>query len=101
MKKKFIFESAMWLYPGEAANWHFISLPKNYAADIKKSFGAKARGWGSFRVEAKIGKTKWNTSIFPDKKSGTYLLPIKSIVRKAENLFTGEKISIMLNILTD
>lgn len=101
MKKKFAFESAMWLYPGETANWHFISLPKNFAADIKKSFGTKTRGWGSLRVEVKIGKTKWVTSIFPDKKSGIYLLPIKSVVRKAENLFVGEKVSITLKILID
>lgn len=32
---------------------------------------------------------RWSTSIFPDRKRGTYLLPVKKAVRAAENLAAG------------
>lgn len=82
-----------------SGSWHFISLPKKDEAHIKKYFGAMSRGWGSLRVEAKIGKTTWKTSIFPDNKSGTYLLPVKADVRKRESLRAGEQVEVNLVIL--
>ena len=99
MKSKYTFSAQMWLYPGTTGNWHFISLPKKDGLDIKKTFGALSRGWGSLRVEAQVGKTKWKTSIFPDKKIGTYVLPVKSLVRKLEDIHAGSKIKIVLTIL--
>ncbi len=89
----------MWLYPGETGNWHFISLPKKAAAEIKKSFGGLSRGWGSLRIEAIIGKTSWKTSVFPNKKRGTYVLPIKADVRKKEDINAGDKVKVKLTIL--
>lgn len=77
--------SKVWLYPG-MVGWHFISVPKNQAEEIKKKFGKNARGWGSLPVVATLGKTKWKTSIFPDKRSGTYLLPLNIKVRNAEGV---------------
>jgi hypothetical protein len=99
MKKKFLFKSEVWLYPGMAGNWHFVSLSQVDGAEIKKNFSKNVRGWGSLRVEAQTGKTKWETSIFPDKKGGTYILPIKALVRKHEGIYTGEKIVVVLKIL--
>lgn len=64
--------------------WRFLMLPKKVGKEIKEKFGRRAVGWGSLRVSAQIGKTKWKTSIFPDKKAGTYLLPLKAQVRKSE-----------------
>lgn len=71
------------VYPG-MGGWRFLMLPKKVGKEIKEKFGRRAVGWGSLRVSAQIGKTKWKTSIFPDKKSGTYLLPLKARVRKSE-----------------
>ena len=92
------FTSEVWLYPG-MAGWHFISLPKNQSEAIKKKFGANARGWGSLRVSVTIGKTTWKTSIFPDKKSGTYLLPLKADVRKKEGIFPRERATCVVYVL--
>lgn len=99
MKHKYTFTSEMWLYPGMSGNWHFISLPKKYGAEIKQKLGTHARGWGSLRVEAKIGKTIWKTSIFPDKRQGTYILPIKADVRKREGIYAGEQVALTLMLL--
>ena len=89
--------SEVWLYPGMAA-WHFITVPKKQTDEIKKSFGHKARGWGSLPVVVSIGKTKWKTSIFPDKKSGTYLLPLKAEIRKKEGIYNGDVVNFTIEV---
>jgi hypothetical protein len=91
-------KSEVWLYPSAMAAWHFISVSKKHAEDIKKRFGGNAKGWGSLPVIVTIGKTKWKTSIFPDKKSGTYLLPLKADVRKKEGIFKGDKIEFKIEV---
>ena len=75
----------VWLYPG-MAGWHFLGISKKQSAEIRKHFGMYARGWGSLPVCVTLGKTTWKTSIFPDKKSGSYLLPLKAEVRKKEGI---------------
>lgn len=88
----------VWLYSGESANWHFVSVPKGISAEIKERFGEKHRGWGSLPVMVIIGKTSWKTSIFPDRKSGGYLLPLKAEVRRKEGIRNGDKISFLIRI---
>jgi hypothetical protein len=84
-------------YPGMDA-WFFAEVPAKTAKLIRRAFGHKARGWGSLKVDATIGSTTWNTSIFPDKKSGTYLLPLKAAVRKAESIRAGKPVALKLEI---
>jgi hypothetical protein len=79
--------------------WHFVSVPKKESLDIKKTFGAPRRGWGSIPVTVTIGKTKWKTSIFPDKQSGTYLLPLKAEIRRKEQIFSEDNITFSLSFL--
>lgn len=90
-------KSSVWLYPG-MAGWHFVSVPKKESEKIKKEFGQHAKGWGSLPVLVTIGKTSWKTSIFPDKKSGTYLLPLKAQVRKKERIFSEDRITFSIAI---
>lgn len=81
------------------AGWHFVFVPKKQSTEIKKSFGTPKRGWGSIPVVVTIGKTTWKTSIFPDKQSGGYLLPLKTEVRKKEDIFANDSISSVIKIL--
>ena len=90
-------KSEVWLYPG-LAGWHFLSVPKKASDEISKKFGAKKKGWGSFPVEVNLGKSKWRTSIFPDKKSDTFLLPVKAKIRKKEGIFEGDKVTFTIEI---
>ena len=78
--------------------WHFISVPKKQSEQIKRSFGARAKGWGSIPVTVTLGKTSWQTSIFPDKKAGAYLLPLKAGVRKKEGVFKGDIVTFFIEI---
>jgi hypothetical protein len=89
----------VFLYPGESANWHFVPVTKSVGVKIKEQFGKSARGFGSRKVEATIGQTTWQTSIFPDRYSGSYILPLKKQVRKKEDIETGEKVTFSIKVL--
>lgn len=86
--------TTVWLYPGMAGAWHFASLDKVSTEKVKNHQKGKPRaGWGAVPVDVKIGKTSWRTSIFPDSKSGAYILPLKAEVRKKENIYEGNEIT--------
>lgn len=97
--RTFTVKAKVWLYEGEAA-WHFLSIPKDISETMRERFAGIARGWGSLRVEATIGKTSWKTSVFPDKKSGTYMLPVKADIRKKEGIKAGQTVKLTLEVLT-
>jgi|CXWL01.1.fsa_nt_gi hypothetical protein len=89
---------AVWLYPGNYASWHFVTIPKKESLEITKHYAQFKKGWGSLPVEVTLGKTVWKTSIFPDRKSGTYILPLKASVRKNEGVREGDKITFKFSI---
>ncbi len=95
--RTFKIRAKVWLYPGKAG-WHFITLPVAEAQLIQNRFENLARGWGSLPVTATIGKTAWDTSIFPDKKSKSYLLPIKTDVRKKAGVEIDQIITMTLEV---
>jgi len=89
----------LWLYKGKGA-WYFLTIPKEESGQIKffANDGLK-RGWGSIKVTATIGKTIWGTSIFPQSKSDTYILPVKAEIRKKEGLQENDLIDFELDVL--
>lgn len=91
------FSSHVWLYPGEAA-WYFVTVPGEISKDITNMFGDRKRGWGSLPVEVRLGKSVWKTSIFPDKKEGTYLLPLKKEIRRDESINKGDTVSLVIEV---
>lgn len=97
MTKSYTFTAPLWIYPGKSA-WHFVSVPKDISADIDEFFIMAKRGWGSLKVTVTIGKTTWETSIFPDKKTETYLLPIKKDVRQVEEISEGDDVAVNLQL---
>lgn len=91
MKDTYKFKSKILVYPS-MGGWRFLVLPQKESKEIKAERGKAARGWGSVPVSVTIGKTTWQTSVFPDKKSGTYLLPLKAKIRKAEDIFDDDEV---------
>ena len=81
------------------AAWHFVNVDKKQSAKLKEKYTEAKRGFGSIPVTATIGKTSWKTSIFQDKQSGTYLLPLKVKVRAAEGIAAGDTITFTLDII--
>jgi len=96
--KKYKFKSEVWLYPG-MSGWHFVGLPKKQSEEIKDKFGNQKKGWGAIPVIVTLVKTSWKTSIFPDRRAGAYLLPIKAEVRKKEGVMSGDIISFSIEIV--
>jgi hypothetical protein len=86
------------LYPTENAAWHLLYLPHKEAQSIRQKFKPKEKGWSSLPVDAYLGKTKWQTSIFFDKRSQSYILPLKAEVRKKEILIPGDKVEFSIAI---
>lgn len=89
--------SEIWLYQG-ISGWHFVTLPKQYAEKIQTVSKHTSKGWGTVPVTVKLNGTEWKTSLFPDKKSGSYLLPMKSEMRKKLHLNKGDIISFTLQL---
>jgi hypothetical protein len=73
-------------------------LPKPLAVKIREQ-QPKQRGFGTRRVQATIGTTVWETSLFPDRASGSYFLPIKAAVRRAEELDIDDVVSGTITLL--
>jgi len=97
--KSYKVKGRIWLYPGQSANWHFLSIPKKESGEIKEAYKSMRKGWGSLPVSVTKGKTTWTTSIFPDSKSGTYILPLKAEIRRKENLFDNDICTVKLLIM--
>ncbi len=94
----FVFTAEVREHSG-SASWYFLSLPEAEADDIEQMFGHQAAGFGSIRVEVTIGSSTWRTSLFPDTKRGTYVLPLKKPVRLAEGLTAGATATVALLVL--
>lgn len=89
MDLQFSLEARLWVWQGPSA-WYFVTLPVAVADEIRfftseQMGGTKRRGFGSVRVSVQLDDEIWATSVFPDKQSGSYLLPIKAAIRKATN----------------
>jgi len=50
------------------------------------------------RVVATIGDITWRTSVFPQ-KSGGYILPIKTDVRRRSGISAGDKVTVAIDLL--
>lgn len=99
--RSYTFNATIWKYRGDNA-WYFITLPVEIADEIKALSALHLlarRGFGSLRVSVTIANSSWNTSIFPDSKTGSYLLPLKKAIRIANRLSEGLSIEISLSIL--
>lgn len=78
------------------APWFFVAVPELQSRDLKSISNLVTYGWGVIPVHVQIGRTEFETSLFP--KDGLYLVPIKASVRKAEKLSEGDEISVRLEV---
>lgn len=90
------FSGKVFIWPGDLG-WHFVYLPKILAKKIKEK--KKSHGAGFIKIEAKIGKTSWQTALFPYKREETYLLAIKKAIRGKEGIFVGDEINVKLKFI--
>ena len=85
--------------PGDATGgWFFITIAGQAAAEVRYASLGRTGGFGSVKVTARIGTTEWRTSLFPDRASGGFLLPLKAGVRRREAIAAGQTIAVELTI---
>lgn len=94
------FRAELWEYQGPNP-WYFVTLPFDQADEIDELTTTTQRGFGSVRVEVTVGSTTWRTSIFPDSKAKSYVLPVKKQVRTAERLAPGAPVDVSLVLVDD
>lgn len=82
----------------EMTGWTFVSLPREIAIEIRDNFKRLEEGWGRMKVIARIGNSEWQTAIWFDTKQDTYLLPLKALIRKKENIIYEEDIRVTILI---
>jgi len=89
------FTGEMWFWKGPSP-WHFVTVPDDQCGDLEATSSAVSYGWGMIPVTAQIGETSWKTALWP--KDGAYIVPIKSWVRKAEDLELGDLLTVSLEV---
>ncbi|HYF13371.1 MAG TPA: DUF1905 domain-containing protein [Candidatus Paceibacterota bacterium] len=95
MKKTFTIEGEVVRYPGPGG-WYFVQADKEISDELRRSAHTKKVGWGYIKVKAKVGETSWETTLFPTKNNGPYLIAIKTDVRKVEHI--SEKDTVRINV---
>ena len=88
------FAAPLWRWSGESA-WHFLTVPEAVSDDIRSRV-EPGPGFGSVHVTVTVGATTWQTSVFPDAKSGRYVLPVKAGVRRKERIEDGDEVDVHL-----
>ena len=91
------FEAELWRWTGQGG-WMFVTVPADVTEEIRHETDGLRRGFGSVRVIVTVGETTWATSVFPDSKSGLFVLPVKRPVRIKEDLLEGDVFALALEL---
>jgi hypothetical protein len=89
-------------FDGDVIEWrgpspfHFVPVPRDESAAIRSAAALVSYGWGVIPVTVRIGRTTWTTSLFP--KDGSYLVPVKDRVRRAEGIEVGDRVAVRLHV---
>ncbi len=92
--KTFTFTTKVLVHPG--GGWYVVVLPKKESAQLRNIKTARKDSWGHIPVAATIGKTTWETALWPKPEKGLYLLVIKKPIRKAEHVLEGDTVRITI-----
>ena len=89
------FTGEVWFWRGPSP-FHFVTVPEHHCDELNDVAREVSYGWGMIPAGARIGGTKWNTSLFP--KNGGYIVPIKDKVRRAESIEVGDLVTVVLTV---
>jgi len=89
------FTDAVFEWRGPAP-YHFVWVPEEDAVVIQDVAAAVTYGWGMIPVAVTIGDTTVTTALWP--KDGSYVVPLKDRIRKAEGIELGDAVTVRLRI---
>ena len=90
----------MFEFDSEVIEWRgpapffFAKTPPEVTSEIEASSGHLSYGWGCIPVDVTIGGTTYYTALIP--REGSYLVPLKAAIRKAEKIELSDLISVRL-----
>ena len=87
------------LWQAQGGSWHFVTIPFDVSDEIDETAPSARVAFGSVRVEATVGRTSWQTSVFPDRRVGAFVLPVKRTVRDTEGLAAGDAVEVTLSVV--
>lgn len=91
------FRAKVWAQESTGA-WHFVTLPTDLSKRIRTLTTGQLKPFGSFRVKARTGLSRWETSLFRDTKREAFLLPVKANVRRKERIMPGDTIEVAITL---
>lgn len=89
------FTGEVWFWRGPSP-WHFVTVPEEECGSLEAIATSVSYGWGMIPVTARLGRTRWTTSLYP--KDGSYIVPVKAWVRKAEGVELGDRVTLRLAV---
>lgn len=101
------FTGPLWLWRPKAHDdaakttttaWHFLTIDGDVAAALRAAAPGRSAAWGSVYVKVNLGTSSWETSVFPSKDIGGYLLPIKAAIRKKQGIAQGDVVTVELRV---
>lgn len=95
--KTFTIKGKVWRYKGDGP-WHFVYVNKELSQKIRDTARNNKKATSFVRIKATIGKTSWQTSLFPT-KDGPYVLCIKAEIRAKEGITDGNIVTAVCNLL--
>lgn len=90
---KYIVHAKVWKWEGDMA-WYFINLDTALSGKIRES-----REKGMIKIQAQIGKSSWNTSLLYHAEARTYLIAIKKLIRRKEQLIEGSEVKVNFTLI--
>lgn len=78
------------------APFYFLRINQEISDEIKSQSKGLSYGWGVIPAYGKVGKTEFETALFP--KEGRYLIPLKDAIRQKEDLESGDMITVILKL---
>jgi hypothetical protein len=89
------FSGELWYWRGPSPV-HFVTVPDESSAALRSMASLVTYGWGTIPVSGRIGGTDFTTALFP--KDGLYVVPVKDVVRRSEELAIGDTVTVYLVI---
>ena len=89
------FRGELWFWRGPSP-FHFVTVPESESALLASTSELVSYGWGMIPATVQVGKTSWATALWP--RNGGYIVPVKAMVRKAEQLEVGDDIHLHLDV---
>lgn len=103
MTERIAHSGTLWRWQGgSGGSWHFLTIDGEAGEALSgtalmRRMERTLGGFGSLKVSATIGESRFNTSLFPSRELG-WLLPVKASVRKAEQIGEGDPVAVILEL---